>query len=258
MTDWFRSWHGAPTDNKWLVIARKAGVAPGIVSAIVWALFDHASQQDDRGCVRDFDIETYAAFSGFDEEHVRAVISALRDKGVISDYRLSNWEKRQPKREDNSTERVRSMRERNAVKRDETQCNAPEERRVDTEENISSLRSEIQARAPAQPSRGQKKGAETPKAQLLAVLDEAHAVAVIEHRQKLRKPLSAHAAKLLAGKLAEAADPNAAADEMIVRGWQGFDITWHRPNGTGPPQRPKSMSARLSEIASRPHSETFQ
>jgi len=28
--DWFRSWHGAPNDPKWLVIARKAGVAPGM------------------------------------------------------------------------------------------------------------------------------------------------------------------------------------------------------------------------------------
>ena len=26
--DWFRSWHGAPTDNKWLVIAKRAMEAP--------------------------------------------------------------------------------------------------------------------------------------------------------------------------------------------------------------------------------------
>ena len=35
MASWFRSWHGAPTDNKWLVIARRANVSAGVVSAVV-------------------------------------------------------------------------------------------------------------------------------------------------------------------------------------------------------------------------------
>lgn len=131
--DWFRSWHGAPTDNKWLVIGRKAGVSPGVVSAVVWALLDHASQVSERGSVADFDVETYAAFSGFDEDQIRAVIDALKDKGVIGpDGGFRNWSKRQPKREDNSTERSRAFREKqkqneretNAEKHDATQCNA--------------------------------------------------------------------------------------------------------------------------------------
>ena len=54
--EWFRSWHGAPTDNKWLVIAKRAGVPAGMVSAVVWALFDYASQNENRGSVEDFDI----------------------------------------------------------------------------------------------------------------------------------------------------------------------------------------------------------
>lgn len=125
MTDWFRSWHGAPTDPKWLVVARKAGVVPGIVSAVVWALFDYASQQEDRGDVRDFDVETFAAFSGFDEDAIHAVIRALTDKGIIADYRLTAWEKRQAKREDNnSTARVALHRTRNAMKRDVTHGNS--------------------------------------------------------------------------------------------------------------------------------------
>ena len=40
MTGWFRSWHGAPTDPKWLGIAKRAGVAPGFAVAIAWALMD--------------------------------------------------------------------------------------------------------------------------------------------------------------------------------------------------------------------------
>lgn len=126
MTDWFRSWHGAPTDNKWLLIARKAGASPGIVSAVVWALLDHASQQNARGSISTFDVETYSTFSGFDEAQIEAIIKAMTDKGIIIDGRLASWDKRQPKREDdNSTDRVRALREkRNAMKRDETHGNA--------------------------------------------------------------------------------------------------------------------------------------
>lgn len=62
--DWFRSWHGAPTDNKWLLIAKRAGVTPMMVSAVFWALLDYASQQEERGSVAGFDAETYAMWAG--------------------------------------------------------------------------------------------------------------------------------------------------------------------------------------------------
>lgn len=125
--DWWRSWHGAPTDNKWLVIARKAGVSPGVVSAIVWALLDHASQTNPRGSVGDFDVETYAAFSGFDEKDIDRVLTVLQDKGVIDDAAMvTQWDKRQPKREDNSsTDRSRASRaKRDAMQRNATQPDA--------------------------------------------------------------------------------------------------------------------------------------
>lgn len=125
MNDWFRSWHGAPTDPKWLVIAKRANTIPAIVSAIVWALFDHASQRSDasRGETNAFDQETYSLFSGVPEETVAAVIAALTEKGLIKDGRLTAWEKRQPKREDGSAERSKEWRERKR-----TQANANEHR----------------------------------------------------------------------------------------------------------------------------------
>ena len=128
MTDWFRSWHGAPTDPKWLLIARRANTSPGIVSAIVWALFDHASQAESRGLVDHFDVETYSAFSGFEEGVITTVITTLEDKGLIIDGRLAAWEKRQPKREDGSAERAKAHRD-----RERTQANATERPRVDTD-----------------------------------------------------------------------------------------------------------------------------
>lgn len=63
--------------------------------------------------------------------------------------------------------------------------------------------------------------------ELMAVLDEDHAHAVIEHRRvTIRKPLTVYGAKRLASKLAAWGDANEAADIMIDRLWQGFECEW--------------------------------
>lgn len=78
----------------------------------------------------------------------------------------------------------------------------------------------------------------TPRDELAKVLDETRAEAVLEHRRKMRKPLTAHAAALLAGKFAKCRDPNAAADMMIANGWQGFEPEWmENRRANGPPQQ---------------------
>lgn len=118
---WFRSWHGAPTDHKWAVIAARSGAKVGVVSAVAWALLGYASQHAERGTVDGFDTETYSVYSGFPEAEIEAIIKAMTDKGIITNGRLANWEKRQPKREDDSTERVRNYRE---MKRNVTHGNA--------------------------------------------------------------------------------------------------------------------------------------
>ena len=61
---------------------------------------------------------------------------------------------------------------------------------------------------------------------LLTVLDLDHAEAVLDHRKGKKSPLTAFAAKLLAKQFALCPDPNAAAEEMILRGWQGFKAEW--------------------------------
>lgn len=123
MIDWFRSWHGAPTDPKWLMIASRAKCDAGMVSAVVWALFDHASQQERRGDVSSFDPETYAAFSGWEADKIAAILQAMKDKCLIQDNRLSAWDKRQPKREDSSAERTKKWRERSVTQRDASERN---------------------------------------------------------------------------------------------------------------------------------------
>lgn len=86
--------------------------------------------------------------------------------------------------------------------------------------------------------------------ELLTVLDEEHARAVIEHRKvTIKKPLTAHGAKLLARRLKEWGDANDAADIMIEKCWQGFDASWvrdrRRPTGTG--------HGMIDALLGRPH-----
>jgi hypothetical protein len=117
LADWFRSWHGAPTDPKWLLIAKRAGVRPIHVSGTWWALLDHGSQHPERGYVGDFDVETFALFAGMEEDHVSRIVTTLRDKRLIVDDRIAAWGKRQPKREDETAaERQRRSRSNNGGK----------------------------------------------------------------------------------------------------------------------------------------------
>lgn len=136
MADWFRSWHGAPTDPKWLGIARKANVAPGVVVAIAWALMDRASQSADRGSISGYDADGLAAFFGCDAEQVESIVDGMRAKGVLKGDRFHAWEKRQPKREDGAAERAKQWRER---KQTQKNVDEPPERERDTEEERNSL-----------------------------------------------------------------------------------------------------------------------
>lgn len=98
--------------------------------------------------------------------------------------------------------------------------------------------------------------AQTPRSHLSAVLDDERAQAVIDHRQRLKKPLTAHAAKLLAAKFSLWPDANAAADLMIEKGWQSFEPSWAENAATpqrqavGPPPR-RNLTAVEANIARR-------
>lgn len=88
----------------------------------------------------------------------------------------------------------------------------------------------------------------TPLAVLATVLDEERAKAVIEHRKKRRAPLTAHAAKLLAGKFAKCPNANDAADAMIANGWQGFEPQWLDNRSQGPPRGKQLNGGKLPEF----------
>lgn len=88
------------------------------------------------------------------------------------------------------------------------------------------------------PSQSEPNGSsKTPRQALECVLDAEHAASVIDHRQRIRKPLTLKAAQLLAVEFAKCPDPNAGADAMVLNGWQGFDPKWmDRQQARGSPQ----------------------
>jgi hypothetical protein len=111
--------------------------------------------------------------------------------------------------------------------------------RGDTRRQKDISPSEISAPSPKKP---------TPRQELETCLDHAHAEAVIEHRQRMRRPLTAHAARLLAGKFGRTGDPNASADAMIANGWQGFEPAWLTKKHDPPSRKRNFVDAALDRI----------
>ncbi|MEI9428721.1 YdaU family protein [Mesorhizobium sp. Cs1299R1N3] len=89
----------------------------------------------------------------------------------------------------------------------------------------------------------------TPREWLETVLRPEIADAVLKHRQARRAPLTSRAAKLLAGQFSQCADPNMAADLMVVNGWQGFKPEWvENHNSSRRTQARKSTGDALREL----------
>ncbi|MCX5495792.1 hypothetical protein OSH11_13845 [Kaistia dalseonensis] len=128
MTGWFRVWEDMADDPKWGAIGKAARVPPGLVLGLAIKLLTRASTNGERGSIAGYNAEALAYGIGCKAEKIEAMIAGMKTMGVIVDDRFVAWDKRQPKREDNSADRVRAHRERakSAAAEAVTQCNAPE------------------------------------------------------------------------------------------------------------------------------------
>lgn len=151
MSAWVRLWSDMPNDPKWRVVARRCGRPVSEVMAVFVHMMTNAGAAAQRGQLESWSDEDVAIAIDAEAEHVAAIREAMQGK-VLEGDRLAGWERRQPKREDNSTDRVNKHRERvkDTTKCHETQCNAgetlgnaPDKSREDIETDIidSSLRS---------------------------------------------------------------------------------------------------------------------
>lgn len=225
--EWFRSWHGAPVDPKWRTIAKRAQVPTSLVVAFMWGLMDRASQAEDRGSFAGVDLETFADFLDCTEDELGRIVTQCDARNVTCDGRFVSWSKRQPKREDDSSaERTRLWRERKKNQTtydDVTQCDA-----VKRNVTLDKIREDISTKVdntPREPSAREV---------LLECLSEKTATDLIAHRQAKRAKLTPRAARELVNAFQKFGDPEAAAAEMILRGWTGFKPDW-MVQATSPP-----------------------
>lgn len=116
--DWLRWYHGACSDPKWAIVARKANTNIGTIVAIWAAMLEHASQQEERGSLRSFDPETIDALYGYEDGTCAAVIMAMEEKDLIKDGFLSSWEKRQPDSDSERCKRYRDKKRKEAISSD--------------------------------------------------------------------------------------------------------------------------------------------
>jgi hypothetical protein len=128
---WFRWWEGTVTDPKWRVVAARSMQPVGNVLA-VWAYVLEEARRLD-GALPELDCEVIGACLGYDPDAVASIIAGMKAKGSIDEQGVTNWRKRQPKREDDSRERVAAYREKkrleaiaNARPESVTHGNAPE------------------------------------------------------------------------------------------------------------------------------------
>ena len=118
MSQWVRLWEDMPDDPKWLVVRQRAsqsvtGVTVGHVIAVFVKMMANA---DSHGNIVNWCDEDVAVRLEFTTEQVLAIREAMNGKVLDGNY-LKGWEKRQPKREDSSTVRMRALRaKRNAMR----------------------------------------------------------------------------------------------------------------------------------------------
>lgn len=133
--DWLRWHHGTVADPKFSIIAKRSGQCRGLVLACWSMILEYASTREDRGSVSGLDLEELAIVVDIELDQAEAIYSAMIEKGLIGeDHKLCNWNKRQPKRENDHTAAERVARWRDKKKNensdidisnvDVTQCNA--------------------------------------------------------------------------------------------------------------------------------------
>ncbi len=234
MSRWFRHYAGLCRDEKLVSVAIKSRQP---VERVVWiwaAILESAAEIDDNGRYV-LDAAEVAYFLRADEGDILAVEVALQASGRVAESAVVKWGNRQFS-SDRSKERVAAHRERKRAERDGAGVSEPlqngdvtlQERHGNSPE--AELETDTDPTVSIEPVGARAKARRPEHAQILdclkTVLSEDRAKAVIEHRKKKKAPLSLHAAKLMVEQFRQIAEPDKAADLMILRGWQGCEPDW--------------------------------
>lgn len=117
---WFRWHHGSANDPKFRLVARRAGASVPEALAVWALLLESASGSEQRGTVGPLHFESIDCSMDMPDGRSAAIFAAMQHVGLIdAGGRISSWDKRQPKREDEgATARKRRQREREAGPQD--------------------------------------------------------------------------------------------------------------------------------------------
>lgn len=146
--DWFRWHHGTVTDQKFPLVARRAGASVAEVIAVWACLLERASMNEhERGWLGESpDFEAMDCALGMADGKASAIFDALRQRDLVDgNMQITAWPKRQPKRErddDTAAERKRRQREREAA------SGAAEEPHEATREHVTPSHTESHQKPP--------------------------------------------------------------------------------------------------------------
>ena len=127
-----RLWSDMANDPKWRTIARKSNQRIGDVISVYIHMMTSASNSTERGKTQGWSDEDVATALDIDTSDVCAIREAMQGRVLDGNY-LTGWEKRQPKREDDSSSRGKKWRESsklNSENEEKTQTNANERKSV--------------------------------------------------------------------------------------------------------------------------------
>ena len=225
--------------NEALTAVAKADIRPSGRKFVMMALADYADEE--WSCFPS--VDQLAAYTSQGNKTVRDHLDALEELGILTRERQ--------RRKDGTLGRYRFKIQRQNLP---VAKSARGEKQPKPAADFAAHNPQLE---PSYTSSLRSEGKRTPRDELETVLDAERAQAVIDHRQRIRKPLTAHAAKLLAGKFSKVSDPNAAADTMIANGWQGFELGWienretRSRSATSPPRNDLDrMNAALNSLIS--------
>lgn len=131
MTSWVRLWHDMPTDPKFRTIARASQQPIHLVVSVFTFMLCDASNATERGRTLATDEDIASAFDVTDDA-ISSIRGAMQGR-VLDGDRLTGWDARQPKREDNSADRAKQWRS----ERNRTQPNAQKRPDTDTDTEIN-------------------------------------------------------------------------------------------------------------------------
>jgi hypothetical protein len=146
-----------PTDPKFRTIARAAKQPlPTVVAVFTFMLADASANENERGRTTATDEDIASAFD-IEETDVAAIKKAMQGRVLDGDM-LAGWEKRQPKKEDNSAERSKAWRVQKQAEAEaerlRTNANAQERPDADTDTD----KNQIEKKAPPSPQAGERRG----------------------------------------------------------------------------------------------------